>query len=225
MKYHIIVYIILVLLLNSCSDNMNVIYKQDKELGVYQCFYPENECQITLSLNSKKTYIDTISSNCILSRGVQQTVVDIQDLLDYYRLQKILEQSNVIKITFLKNTTTFPFLVRYFNKLPLDAINIFNYDMKLDIKDISKKYLQELVILVKDSKLYSEELEKMNYRSCNFSLDFSYWYNDKGLQTVPKTIDKYIIEMDSVLEKENVHFQYYPHVEYLPVSVQCYKKE
>lgn len=212
-------------LLNSCSDDMKVAYKQDKESGIYQCFYLKNECQITLGLDSKKSHIDSISSNCLLNRGLTQTIVDIKDLLDYYNLQTILEKSTIIKITFLKNTTTFPFLVRYFNKLPSSSIDIFNYDRTESLKNISRKYLRNLEILVKNSNLYSEKLKKINYGNCNLSLDFSYWKRDKDLQTVPKVTDKFIIEMDGVIKKENINFGYYPHIDYLPVIVNCQNKK
>ena len=211
------------LLLNGCSDVIKVAYKQDKESGIYQCFYPQNECQITLGLDSKKSYIDSISSNCLLSRGLTQTIEDIKDLLDYYNLQTILVKSTFIKITFLKNTTTFPFFARYFNKLPSNSVDIFNYDRTDSLKNISKKYLQNLAILVWNSNLYSQELKKINYRNCNLSLDFSYWEMDKELQTVPKATDKYIIKMDGVIEKENINFEYYPHIKYLPVVVNCHR--
>ena len=56
MKYHIVLYFVLILLLNSCSNDMKVAYKQDKELGTYQCFYPKDECQITLNLDGKKSW-------------------------------------------------------------------------------------------------------------------------------------------------------------------------
>ncbi len=218
-------YFVLVLLFNGCSDDMKIAYKQDKESGIYQCFYPENECQIILGLDSEKSYIDSISSSCLLNRGLTQTIVDIKNLLDYYNLQTILEKSTIIKITFLKNTTTFPLFVRYFNKLPSNSVDIFNYDRGENLKNISKKYLQNLAILVENSNLYSEELQKMNYKNCNFSLDFSYWNMNKELQTVPKATDKYIIEMDAVIEKKNINFEYYPHIEYLPVVVNCQNRK
>ena len=225
MKYHIVLYFVLILLLNSCSNDMKVAYKQDKKLGTYQCFYPKDECQITLNLDGKKSYIDSIDSNCVLNRGLTQTIIDTKDLLDYYNLQTILKKSTNIRIIFFKKITTFPFFVRYFNKLPSNSIDILNYDMTESLKNISRKHLQNLEMLVRNSNLYSEELKKMNYRNCYFALDFSYWKRDKDLQTVPKSIDKFIVESNGVIKKENINFKRYPHIEYLPVIVNCQNRK
>ena len=94
-----------------------------------------------------------------------------------------------------------------------------------DTINISRKYLQNLEILVRNSNLYREELKKINYGNCYFALDFSYWKRDKNLQTVPKATDRFIIEMDGVIEKENINFEYYPHIEYLPVIVNCQNRD
>jgi len=222
MKYFLFLYFIL--LLNGCSDDSKVLYRHNNATGVYRSFYPKHKCQITISLDSNKSYISSISSNCTLKIGLSRTIEGIKDLLNFYNLQISLKKSKIIKITFYKNTTNFPYFIKYFNKLPSNYTKIFNYDKTQSLESISKEYLERLSILIKNSNLYGKELKKINTGNCNLFLDFSYWKVDKELQTVPKATSRYIIEMDGVIEKENIKFKDYPHIEYLPVKVVCQDK-
>ena len=223
MKYIFLSVVLLLITIEGCHDNLEVIYSADKQSNSYKSFFINNKCTTTITLNGNRSKIQEIYSDCVSSRGLKQTNKDIKDLLSYYKLGEILKKSNIIKLVFFKNSTTFPFFINYFNNLSNKSADIFKYDDRQNLKKISRNYLHRLAKIIKESNLYNDAVKEMNYKTCDLSLDFSYWDKDKGLQTIPKVIDQFIIKMDNVIKSEKINFKKYPFIKYLPIRIRCHQ--
>ncbi len=212
--------ILILFILGGCS-NHELKYQKDEKVGVYKLFYPKNECNIVLDLNQERNETVAVYSNCLEHRSIEQTVIDINNLINHFKLEKYLKKLHLIKMTFLQGTTPFPNFVRYFNMQPKRINNMFVYTSVNKLKKISKNYHKKLAKTIENSKLYGDAINKLAIKNCIAYLDFSYWEEDKDIRTVPKTINRYIVEMDSVIDKKNINFDEYPAIDYLPVRIKC----
>ncbi len=212
------------LLFFGCVDSEEVIMKKDKESREFQLLYPKLNCIVSLTLNRKKNKIYSISSGCMKNRDVKQSIKDIRQLMKYYKLQDIIENTSIIRLTLYQKTTTFPTLIRYYNRQEGTIADMLKYNKEKDLRNISLTHFKKLARIIKNSNIYNDALKIFNdNENCSLTLDFSYWEKDSGLHTAPKAVNKYIVEMDGVLKKEDINFDEYPYIEYLPVRVECRK--
>lgn len=217
-------YAMFFLLFTGCADSREVIMKKDKESREFQLLDSKLKCIVSLTLNREKNKIYSISSGCMKNRDVKQSIKDIKQLIEYYKMQDILENTSIIRLTLYQKTTTFPTLIRYYNRQEGTIADVLKYDRKKDLRNISLAHFKKLAKLIKNSNIYNDALKIFSdNKNCNFTLDFSYWEKDSGLRTVPKAVNKYIVEMDGVLKKEDINFEEYPNIEYFPIRVECRK--
>jgi len=140
--------------------------------------------------------------------------------MQYYKLDSLFQESHNISLVFTQDSINFPNFISYYNAQLKEIEDILKFNHKEKLNVISSKHLKKLGMAIKKSNLYDNTIQQLGAKECIKSLDFSQWLKDKNLVTVPKAINKILIE-NMIIDKNLTNYHQYPHIEYLPINIRC----